>query len=564
MKLVWKSRMSFRPNVEMLESRMQPGSILTGGMGLSMLADSLDLGSLTSPSQSPLHRRLTDSDTSLIQLDQGFSGGPGSTAPGASTRVLSPAQQTGSLPANGSGLSINQQALALNGHHAGNPVSSTMGRAAQARPQVATAVPHAETTSAVNSGAGTHITTSQLGGGIGNFAMLNWASYLGQAGASLNRVVAGGDGNLYAVGTIPDASNGGTDVLVAQVSHDGNTINLAAISYAGSTFNTGNAIAVDTSGSHIITYLAGTTDLNQGVTTYIFARYDFTAGAVNWTVSPATTDRGGAINGLALTADNQTLYASGWENASFEMFPPQSLLTFQFTDLANSTPTRVAGYVWNYQNFDNDPGTSLSLQASGLMDISQNFFDPTDTVSHPGVGEYNLSGAGSGSAFIFNTIVGSMNDVIVGIGGTIDSVGTVTDANSGLTDLFVVNGSFANGGATGYSYPGSNGANLTGNAIGAFTDLFGGLTPVVAGTTDNGNGNVDMLGAKFSSDFSMMTDSTTIGGSGTDVANGVTTDTNGNAYVVGTTNSPDFPVTMGPTYGGDPSDGVVLSLGAWN
>jgi hypothetical protein len=575
--------------VELLESRLQPGSVLTGGSGLSLLGSALDLNRLAganSDTYAVIHRRLKFDDDTLTGSPSPLQGGQAGTVSTATiTLTQAPAPATAN---NSTGVSLIPAlpAATATGHAAvggsatapihltptstapvAPPVQGSTGggqsvHAVQAIPQVAHPVFAPAGDTRMTSGAGAHITTVHFnGGGDHPPASVNWSTYLSQAGASLSRDAVGADGNLYAVGTIPDASNGGSDILVAQVSTNGSSITISTVSIAGSTFNAGKAIAVDTSGSDVITYLGGTTDA-EGQTTYLVARYDFTAQAVNWTVMPSVATRSGSVNGLALDGAGN-LFMTGWEDGSFASFPKQSILTVQYTDLANNPPTVVNGWIWSYGGFDNDPGTGIAFAINTVIFVSENFYDPTDTTSNPGVGAYDVS-TPAGQAFIFQTddnnnpIVGSMNDVIGNSSGQAYSAGTFTDAVTGRTDALVVNANFASGQAFGVILTGTANNNLAANGISATTSS-GNLLPVVVGTDDS-MGSVDMTVLHFTSDLATITDSAEIGGSNTDVANGVATDSNGNAYVVGTTNSPDFPVTNNSTYGGDPSDGVIFSI----
>ena len=583
---------SFRPRVEMLECRTQPGSVLTGGASLSLLGSTLDLNSLglgsgqSRDTYAVVHRHLKLEDA-LTGPASALQGGQTGTVSAAKI-TLTPAPAT--TPANGSaGASVPAALPAVSGttghaavgrsavapvHSApvsaasvAAPVQGGTGagqqvHAVQATPQVAHPVAHPAGESQVTSGAGAHITTVHIDGREGHHprAVLNWATYLSQAGASLSRDVLGADGNLYVVGTIPDAGNGGSDILVAQVAPDGSSATITTVSIAGSTVNTGNAIAVDTSGSDIITYLGGTTEA-AGQSTYLVARYDFTAQAVNWTVRPNNATRGGSVNGLVLDGTGQNLFVTGWEDGTFAGFPRQSILLVQFTDLANSTPTVVHGFIVMWTGFDNDPGTAVAYAVNSIVYVSENFYDRTDTTSNPGVVAYDLTGALFVAA-IFETdsngksIIGSMNDVIGNSVGQAYSVGTITDATTGNTDVLVATANFAAGMASCVILSGDS--NLTANGM-SFTGSSATMFPVVVGTDDS-NGSVHMSVLHFTPDLLTITDRFEIGGSNTDVATGVATDSSNNAYVVGTTNSGDFPVTDNSSYGGDPSDGVIFGV----
>src|SRR6516162_151643 len=82
MKSAWKVRSLCRPNVESLENRMQPGSILTGGMGLSLLGSALDLTSILDDSASSqpalIHRLLDANHTRQVSATEPMGAAPSS------------------------------------------------------------------------------------------------------------------------------------------------------------------------------------------------------------------------------------------------------------------------------------------------------------------------------------------------------------------------------------------------------------------------------------------------------------------------------------------------------
>src|SRR5262249_14112463 len=86
---------SFRPRVETLEGRTQPGSVLTSGTGLSLLGSALDVDSLggdNRPTQnSPAHTlRLIDLDNGSVPAN--------ATSQAASSVVVAPYQVQQTAP----------------------------------------------------------------------------------------------------------------------------------------------------------------------------------------------------------------------------------------------------------------------------------------------------------------------------------------------------------------------------------------------------------------------------------------------------------------------------------
>jgi len=74
-------------------------------------------------------------------------------------------------------------------------------------------------------------------------------------------------------------------------------------------------------------------------------------------------------------------------------------------------------------------------------------------------------------------------------------------------------------------------------------------------------GEGDILVARLDANGAVL-DSTLIGGTGEDLGNGIAIDGDGGLYIAGATNSLNFPVTSSSSYGGGPSDAVVLKLNA--
>jgi hypothetical protein len=386
-------------------------------------------------------------------------------------------------------------------------------------------------------------------------AQLNWASYFGVAGATLAHDVVGADGNIYMTGSIPDPNTGGVqDMLVAEFSPDGTQLlNSAAIQFMGATNSAGHGIDVDNQGNM---YVIGDAD-NQGYTARSYFRLQPDFQTITWTLQSAIDGEG---NSIKLDASQNNFYLTGWTDGTSFNFPSQCVQVSKFTDLGNPNgPTNVFGYLYSYQGIDGTIGTSITPSSQGLSEVATNFI--TGPTTNAGLSEFSQDGTTGSGAFFAISNPDSMNDIQIDKNDLVTFAGT---SGVGTTSAGLIIGHYSAGnigGAAAFVWSSQTDA-LAANAVA--TDSNGFLYTVGSDSTNGVTSQI--LVFKFTPDGGTITDSALVGGSKTDVGHGLALDSSASAYVVGTTNSPDFPTTAGAyqmTYGGDPSDGVVMKIGSF-
>ncbi|MBV9470761.1 MAG: SBBP repeat-containing protein, partial [Abitibacteriaceae bacterium] len=379
--------------------------------------------------------------------------------------------------------------------------------------------------------------------------VLSYSTYLGgNLADQANAIAVDGAGNAYITGQT-DSSNfptanstqtfgGGTDVFVTKLSSTGALVYSTFLGGSGS--DIGSAIAVDSAGNAYITGQTKSSDfplanayqsLFGGGTDAFVTKLNASGSAPVY-----STYLGGLSNdvGSGIAVDSSgSAYVTGTTNsANFPLNLSLSLLLFGGND-AFVTKFNPAGTALTYSTFfggsRNDSGNGIAVDASG-------------------------------------------NAYIVGTTNSTDLT-TNTSANfrslSGGTDAFVAK--FDSSAAVVYSlYLGGTG-NENGNGI----TVDGGSNAYVTGDTNSTNfptknplqasnaGGTDAFIAEINSTGSNLNASTYFGGSKNDTANAIALDSAGDVTVAGQTNSTNFPTTnaVQGTYGGDPNDAFVSTLG---
>jgi hypothetical protein len=602
MSSVSKSRPSYRPNVETLESRMQPGSILTGGLGLSLLGSALDLSSLLSdsnPSQSHSLNHLP----AINQTGANWASSQMSTAPSHGSTVGTSQTATPVVTSSTASSNLANQMVAVNAasqhgvgvsstpsHAVGSSNTNGNSTSAKDNSNVAfNAVP--ATIVATNTALQTLSTTSVHpavnfvgrgysadNGGIQPFDTLNWISYFGNAGSKLNKVAVTPDGSgVIVAGTVQDPVDPTiNDAVVAELSSDGSTLIGAAtigLPVSGSQ-SSANGLAVDSTGN---IYASGTASVG-GSTIAVAAKVDFASPTgYDWLMSLGFAGAGGAgdvANGCKLDAAGANLFVSGGGDATPNGGAPGALEISKLSTVDGSGTT----YSYNYTSGGNPvtvTGNDVAVASTGNVDVAAQLTFNTGLSSDV----FGTTALPAGpTLFTFGNQINNVNSSMTGISvdsannmvmtGTMNYVGETTLRTIiGFSDSGIVN-------AHAY-YWGVTFGGVLGNWVGNGLALNPDATPVASGTLDDNSGGFGIHSTvlvHFFADGSGITDNTNFGnptpfGANDDYGTGVAIGSNlfGSVYYQdGWTNSTDFNVTAGvyqSTYGGDPSTGWVGQIG---
>ena len=548
----------FRPVVQSLESRAQPGGLLVAGLDLSVLGNTLapplpDSNALPTERYRLFLEGIRHGDAAAFKAPAdavpvtAFGAGPGSSRAGGGA-ISSLTLGTGS--ALGAVLPGNLQALAAATHTA--PAPPTAGGQAQSRgiavapspagpALAAAAIPEHPVPST-----GPILLAPSSGQG-GPDAVVSWASYYGTAGADgLHKGVLR-LGSLYVTGSTPDPNDPTIqDVLVARLAPDGTQVlNAAAVPIPGATRAEGHGIDVDAAGNMIV---VGTSDAPGFLASTAF-RLEADFQTVTWTLVGSVHGRD---NGVVVDNAGDTFWLTGVADGTAIHFPPQCVRVAEYTDLSNPDgPTAVFDTIFRYPGFDGTTGLSLGVAPSGALEVAGTFTQGGNVFA--GQNEFAADGSSGMAVYFNNPGSGSLNDVFVGPSGESYSTGHVNGflllakENPGLSYVYA------------WLYPSQGAGPLNGNGI--RTDQFG--FPYVAGSEISAAGDADVLVARFASDGSQLTDHLTVGGSGRDVAESLDLSPFNEAYVVGETDSIDFPTTAGvfqPAYGGGSADGFAMRV----
>jgi hypothetical protein len=586
--------------VETLESRMQPGSILTAGLELSVLGSALDLSSLfsdnnTSQLHSVNHLRAinnqsntnSDSSQSIIASSHGNLGTSGSATPAvthttAGSDLANQMVAVNAASQQGIGVSGTSGHSVVSGNTNGNStsaknVSSLAPNAVSASIVATNTVPTRMVAAEVHPALNFHSTVYNAGdGGIQPYAALNWVSYFGNAGSKLTKVAVTPDGRgVLVAGTVQDASDPTiNDAVVAELTSDGSSlIGMATLGLpVPGSQSSANGLTVDASGN---IYADGTASAG-GATIAVAAKVDFASPTgYDWLSSLGFASMGGAgdiANGCKLDAAGANLYVVGSGDATPTGTGGPGALEISKLSTVDGTGTT---YGFNYVDGSGNPetviGNDVAVASTGNADVAAQLqsaagnldvFATTDLTATPTLLSFGNQNNNPNSTMTGIAVDSADNMVMTGIVNT----GTETT----LRQLVAKVDAGGMGTAYYWGYTG-NSANLVGNGIALNSDA----TPVTSGTYDNNSGafgsHEDVL-IHFSADGSALIDYTFFNGnpvprgSNDDYGIGVAIGRSlfGSLYYQdGWTNSLDFNVTAGAyqsTYGGDPSSGWVASI----
>ena len=609
-----KPRFAPRLLLETLESRLQPGSLITGqSYGWSLLADNvsiLDAGSVdnqslvspsfsenskSTPTSAPVNvagaslniavvpvivaknetssvpistpadnlvNGLANEDLSNAGLTDHLSSLPlAPVALGAVGQVPPPATPAGSVPQSPTGVA----APAAPVQSAGRTPQLAMAPAptpVKINGQTMAAPP-------LQSGPTFHVTRQSVSSnGIDSRSAANWATYIGFSG----------DDRLLGITLDPNPSNpqpivvagftqnpnDPTDFegLLARVSRDGSAATLFTMDLGSNSRTEFHSAVVDPNDGAI--YVTGSITQN-GTTTDVVARVSHLS-TVDWDISshPNVSAEG---NSVQLDSTGTNLYVAGDIDGNAYLS--------ELTNLSSAAPTFVFNQVIPLMDVNNNsaPSTakSVAVDSSGNADLAVQIQGTPD--AEPGVVQIGPGGTMNWElAFPSTGPNGGMNGVAVDASDNVYLTGGVGVSNPPLLDELV-----ASFDSSGNQLNGiriiiqDNSGNPSGQIIGynlqvdnTANGTFG--NNVFTAVTDSGTdlqGNIDFIVFDPGLTTVVQDEMGTAFGSGDDQNRGLVLDpANSALYQAGFTNSADFmpikPNAFQPTYGGGPNDGVLI------
>jgi hypothetical protein len=549
---------TFLPRVEVLESRRQPGTLLTKGLDLSILGSALDqnpLGATASTRESDAHSSLTR-NLGPATSQALASGGSAAGAPYQATHRST--ENTSSLTlgtTRSSGLGFLDQGLATAAHVGGAQAAAAVrppetgalpilgqsyqaGLNAQAFPPVVPLSPSAMMPVAAHP---IDVKFSTLAGQSQDHhppISSVWASYFGNRGDNgLYHVVVAPDGQtIYAVGwtTVPGSRS--RDLVVIQTT-DGSTSPPAVATLASTTGGIAKGFGIDLDSNGNVLVSGYVTDAG-GNPSGVVASFTPDLSAVNWEFG---FDQPSAVQSVRDVGG--TVYFTG--SAGGDLLIGEADESGH-VNVANTLQSNYASV-----------GNAVDIDPSGNLDIAVTLTDAAG--NHPATVQVTADGSTLLGGLVFeggDTNAG-MNGVVVDAFGDALYVGTILNgdhdslllaavAPDGMNMLFAYE----------YMLSGANGPlNLYG--YDEALDASGNLAMV--GTYDDGSGVPGSVGHILF--YGSDSGDGGVRGSGDDYGYGVALSSSGHIVEVGRTNSTDLPVNgFQTTYSGGPFDGWIGSF----
>jgi hypothetical protein len=608
-----KRRVACRPFVENLESRLQPGSIITGqGYGWSLLADHisiLDQGSFDS--QSLVSQRASESSqpttenasldvhsdhiaiavasvatargetlstpaSSLVNnlvsdltngdlADATLTGRPHSVpladVAAPTVQSLAPATPLGSVPQSPTGVAAPAvpAQTAVNTSQVPQLRTAPVPAPAKLTGQVIPSAP------AWQSNPNFHVNTQSIASAqINSGSNPVWATYLGSSGDDrLLNITLDPNANatqpIVVVGFTQNP-NDATDFegLVARVSNDGSSATVFKMDLGSNTRLEFHSAAVDPNDGAI--YVTGQ-ETQGAVPTDVVARINPTLTSVDWAGSPhqQAPTMSASGNSVHLDSTGMNLYVAGVIDGN--------LSVSQLTNLTSTAPTVVFDEALQLQDANGNTvgsaGNGIAPDSAGNLDLAIQVQTTPNT--EPGVLQLDPTGANINWAGSFKSTGadGTMNAVYVDSSDNVFVTGGLGDMNAPLLDQITASfDSMGNqlGGIVLFFDPTQGGGQNVGYAI--QTDALGN---VFTGITDSGTdlaGNMAFIVYDSGLTNFIQTEGDASGSKDDQNRGFVLDPTNSAAYQAGFTSSPDFsniqPNAFQSTYGGDPYDGVVI------
>ena len=409
-------------------------------------------------------------------------------------------------------------------------------------------------------------------------------------------------GNVYLTGSTSSSNypmtsgaydisqNGSADLFVSKLNENGTTL-LYSTFLGGGSSDSGNGIAVDSTGN---AYVTGTTissdyPVTSGAyTTGQIGDYDVCITKLNANGNGLVYstffggDSSDSGNGIAVDSAGNA-YVTGITASSDYPVTSGAYTTFQNGGYdVCITKLNASGddlfYSTYFGGAGNDLGNGIAVDSAGNAYISGTTYSSDFPVTD---GAYDTIQNGSGDAFVmklnaggaallYSTFLGGSSDDS-GFGIAIDNSGNayvtgdtysseypVTNgaydsSQNGMNDVFVTK---LNAGGAALLYSTFTGGHSSDWGNGIAVDSAGnayvtGYTessdyPVTNGAYDSSqNGDFDVFVTKLNTGGATLLYSTFLGGHNDDRGCGIAVDSAGNAYVTGETKSTDYPVTSG-------------------
>jgi hypothetical protein len=546
----------WRPRLETLESRVQPGSLLTTGLDLAVPGSSLDL-----------HAEGTDATDSAPH--QSLAPGLGSLnkTPAGGAVAVTPFQVTHSNTTTNSSLTLaegnllirelpNTQGLAVAGNQLQPSPESSIRATASGRSrttslhrqdglQTAQSVLTLSAPPLILAGrmpasvaipvgvqsVDLKLHTVTVGDGHHPPYSGLWASYAsnpasaGADTAALYKVVQVGGGSgatLYAIGEATDGSTGSQDIFIVATAANSRSATVATLGSLNPGDAKGYGIALDTAG---ILLIVGTVTDGSGNTAGVVASVTPNLTTLNWSFGFSGPS---AVNGVTDVAG--TVYFTGYGTDSSNQ---QDVLQGT-TDEA--TGTNTSAFLHAFTGASSGNGIAVDANTGIVSIAAQVNGDPALLVGNL---EFLLQGPGS------------LNAVVMDAAGVVHAVGSA-EGPDGYQDLLIVTWDGHQLNSRLYLAPPAY--DLKVDAVGnTYLEL----------TSDDGTGNYGSHAQLFL-EFDPAWNLIEFGmggfaGSGDDYGFGIATDGAGNVYTVGKTDSPDFPTNGFQTMyqAGDPFEGWI-------
>jgi hypothetical protein len=377
-----------------------------------------------------------------------------------------------------------------------------------------------------------------------------YATYLGgSAEDDAYGIAVDSSGNAYVTGqtastNFPGASGsnaGGFDVFVTEIAAGGAT--LVYSTYVGGSGNdSGNAIAVDTSGDAFVAGGTASTDFPTSGTPFQSSNGGGSLDAFVFELNPTgtgltySTYLGGSgtdvANGIAVDSTGNTYVVGSTSSSGSSGFPTKDPIIGSLPGSSNAFVTKLnpSGSALVYSTYLG--GSSIDYAAAVALDSSENAYvtGGTGSTTFPtttGAFQTTCGSCSGGQDNAFVTVINAAGSGYVYstfLGGSVDDEGLAIAADSS-GEAYVA------GFATSSNFPVKNALQ----------------SKLATGATQNA------FVSKLNSTGSGLVFSTYLGGNATDGANGIALDGSGYAYVTGMTSSTNFPMasaTQG-TIGGE-------------
>ena len=580
------NRLGFRPRVEYLEDRMQPGSLFTTGLDLSGLGASFDQNPLTATNsqteslpiiQRPDNINGTTADQSAGVVVAAPSGTSNAGAVSTSSLTLSPnapvdfsgaSQAAGHMaPVSAGAANVPPSAVApvqaagnvpQNIANAGGMgVGQAVGYAGGVNPAVATV--------ALQPLSGVQTHTYQVGSlnnGNGGGRTQNALTYVGGPGNDSVQSVVYNGGSVYMTGYMGDASdNTAVDLFIAKLDSGLSTGTVVTQNMGPMTRAAGYGIDVDPSGN---VYVGGSVNPAMGGSNLLVEKFDTNLNPV-WSVTSSDPT---TVKSVKLDAAANNLFYTGESGTGTY---GHDLLVGKLTDLGNVTPSTVYSSVFAVTS-NSGPGPSEGNAVgvdpiSGVADIVGVVrAGATMNDSRPMIGQVDATGSNY-NLFVAWACVGPTsqgNGIYVDASGNIYQAGSYKPAAppGNTTDNLLI----AELSRTGtvifgwYYYATAGDFSAYGSAI-----VVQNGTPYYVGTDTAGTtypGQKEFFVFKFANDGSSIINAEGLANNadGDDYGYGLALDQFQRAIVVGKTASTMLPTTAGAyqaTFQGGTTDGYA-------